>query len=264
MLSVMNEFIQQENEQNIHILKVNRTPHNFMKLPVLEQLGSAIDALGTQNSSEGLILTSALDGIFISGHEIVDLSEEANDRKFRKYLRTIAEILLSIQRLNIPTLTIINGHCVGFGLELALCTDFRIASDEDINIGFPDVKLGTFPPFGGIYRLVNLIGEAKAKELLMKGRLIKPQTAIAWGMIDAVSNKENSLTDALKLLKGISRHASLAMTAIKRSIVDSTLKDFMTVIQEDIEDYTAIVRSHDYTEGRKALQEDRIPEFKKK
>ncbi len=263
-MSFMNEFILQENEQNIQILKVNRAPHNFMKLPVLEQLGSAIDAMAAQNRSEGLILMSALDGIFISGHEIVDLCEEDNDRKFKKYLRTIAEILLSVQRLNIPTLTIINGHCVGFGLELALCTDFRIASAEDINIGFPDVKLGTFPPFGGIYRLVKLIGETKAKELLMKGRLLKPQTAVEWGLIDAVSNQDNSLTDALKLLKGISRHASLAMTAIKRSIIDSTLKDFMTVIQDDIEDYTTIVRSHDYTEGKKALQEDRTPEFKKK
>ncbi len=260
----MNEFIVEENDQNIHIIKINRAPHNFMKLPVLDQLGSAVDRLAAHNNYEGLILTSALDNIFISGHEIVDLVEEDTERKFRKYLRAIAETLLSIQRLNMPTLTLINGHCVGFGLELALCTDFRIVSGEDINIGFPDVKLGTFPPFGGIYRLVSLLGETKAKELLMKGRLLKPSTAVEWGLIDAVSNKENIMADAQKMLKGISRHASLAMTAIKRSIIDSTLKDFMTVIQEDIEDYTTIVRSHDYAEGKKALQEDRTPEFKKK
>jgi enoyl-CoA hydratase len=254
----------QENDQNIHIIKFNRTPHNFMKLSVLEQLGSAIDKIVAHNDYEGLILMSAIDNIFISGHEVVDLYEENNDRKLKKYLRYIAEILLSIQRLNIPTLTIINGNCVGFGLELALCTDFRIASDGDINIGFPDTKLGTFPPFGGIYRLVSLIGETKARELLMKGRLLKPQTAVEWGLIDAITSQDNLMVDAQKLLKGISRHASLAMTAIKRSIVDATLKDFMSVIQEDIEDYTTIVRSYDYSEGKKALQENRIPEFKKK
>ncbi len=260
----MSEFIIQENDQDIHIIKFNRMPHNFMKLSVLEQLGTAIDKIVAHNDFEGLILTSAIDNIFISGHEVVDLYEENNDRKLKKYLRSIAEILLSIQRLNIPTLTIINGNCVGFGLELALCTDFRIASDGDINIGFPDVKLGTFPPFGGIYRLVSLVGEIKARELLMKGRLLKPQTAFEWGLIDAVTSQDNSMEDAKKLLKGISRHASLAMTAIKRSIVDSSLKDFMSVIQEDIDDYTTIVRSNDYSEGKKALTENRIPQFKKK
>ena len=260
--SIMEQFIIQETDQNILILKINRAPHNFIKLAVLEQLGKAIADAEKNHSYEGLILTSAIDNIFISGHEIIDLCEEDNNRKLTKNLRFIAEILLSIQRLHIPTLTIINGNCVGFGLELALCTDFRFIYDADINVGFPEVKLGTFPPFGGIYRLVKLIGETRARELLMKGKLLKPQAALEWGVVDVISNKEDSMSDAIKLLKGMSRHAPLALTAIKRSLVDATLKDFITVIQDDIEDYTTIVRSYDYAEGKKALEDGRTPVFK--
>lgn len=260
----MSQYILQDDKENIHSIKINRAPDNFIKLPVLEELGSALDSMGAHRSYEGLILMSALDNIFISGHEIVDLGEEENERKIKKYTRLVAELLLSIQRLNIPTLTLINGHCVGFGLELALCTDFRIAVADDITIGFPDIKLGTFPPFGGIYRLVQRIGETRAKELLLKGRLLKPQTAAEWGLIDGVSARENILEDAEKMLKGISRHAPLAMTAIKRSIVDSTLKDFMTVVQEDLDDYITVIHSQDYAEGKKALGENRSPVFKQR
>ncbi len=260
----MNQFILQEDTENIHIIKINRAPNNFIKLPVLEELGNVLETMGSYPVCEGLILTSALDNIFVSGHEIADLGEEHNDRKLRKYTRLIAEVLLSIQRLHIPTLTLINGHCVGFGLELALCTDFRIACDEDITIGFPDIRLGTFPPFGGIYRLVQLIGETRAKELLLKGRLLKPQAAVDWGLIDGAFGRETIMDDARKMLKGISRHASLAMTAIKRSIVDSTLKDFLSVVQEDLDDYATILHSHDYAEGKKAIEENRSPVFRQK
>ncbi len=259
----MNEFILQENDRNILIVKLNRPPDNFIKLPVLEQLGNAMDAVIRHGPYEGLILTSAIENVFISGHEVIDLHEEQNERKLKKYLLSTAELLLSIQRLSLPTVTLINGHCVGFGLELALCTDFRIAVEGDINIGFPEVRLGTFPPFGGIYRLVKLAGETRAKELLMKGRLLKPATALEWGLIDGVSSKAAILEDAIKLIKGFSKNGPLAMTAVKRSIVDASMKDFMSVVREDIEDYSAVIRSGDYSEGKKALREGRVPAYKR-
>lgn len=260
----MSEFIVHENEQNILVIKLNRPPDNFIKLPVLEQLHDVIETIVMHDSYEGIIITSAIDTIFISGHEIVDLTEEHNERKLKKELRFIAELLLTIQRLHTPTLSLINGNCVGFGLELALATDFRIAADHEINIGFPDVRLGTFPPFGGIYRLVKLIGETRAKELLLKGKLLTPQAAMESGLIDAVVNKENLLDEGIKLLKGFTRNAPLALTAIKRAIVDATLKDFMTVVQDDIEDYTTVALSEDYKEGKNALQEGRLPAYKRR
>jgi enoyl-CoA hydratase len=260
----MSGFILYENEQNILVIRLNRPPDNFIKLPVLEELHGVIDNIVLHNDYEGIIVTSAIEHIFTSGHEIVDLSAERNERKLKKELRFVAELLLAIQRLHTPTLSLINGNCVGFGLELALATDFRLAAAQDINIGFPDVRLGTFPPFGGIYRLVKLIGETRAKELLLKGKLLTPQSALESGLIDAVADNENLLGEGIKLLKGFSRNAPLAMTAIKRSIVDAGLKDFMTVIQEDIEDYTTVALSEDYTEGKNALQQGRSPVYKKK
>jgi len=260
----MNEFILYEKKQNILVIKFNRPPDNFIKLPVLKQLSSAIEDIGPHTGYEGLILTSAISSIFISGHEIVDLAEGNNKRQLKKYLSFVAELLLTIQRLPIPTVVLINGHCVGFGLELALAADFRIVSDDEINIGFPDVRLGTFPPFGGIYRLVQLIGEIKAKELLLKGKLITPQSALELGLIDAVVNKNNLLEEGIKLLKGLSRHAPLATTTIKRAIVDATLKDFIKAVQKNIKDYTLIVDSDDYSEGKKALRDGRTPVYKRK
>ncbi len=260
----MDTFILHNDEQNILVIKINRPPDNFVKLPVLEQLHTVMRNVVMHNGYEGLIITSAIDGIFISGHEIIDIVETDKERKLKKHLRFIAELLLSIQRLHIPTLTLINGHCVGFGMELALATDFRIASDDDITIGFPDVKLGTFPPFGGIYRLVKLIGETRAKELLLKGKLVNPQSALEYGLIDAVVNRNSLLDEGIKLLKGFSRHAPLSMTAIKRAVVDATLKDFMAAIQEDMEDYSTILNSYDYSEGKKALEEGRTPAYKRK
>ncbi|MGC8580263.1 MAG: enoyl-CoA hydratase/isomerase family protein [bacterium] len=260
----MEEFIKQEIDQGILTLKINRPPHNFIKLPVIQQLGSIIEHINNTHQYNGLILTSAIDDTFTSGHEIVDLSQEESDKRLKRNIRFIAEVLLSIQRLPIPTLTIINGHCVGFGLELSLCTDFRFVYDNDINIGFPDVKIGTFPPFGGIYRLVKLIGEIRARELLLKGKLIKPATAMEWGLVDAIVSKDQAMAEAKKLFKGISKYAPLAITAIKRAIVDATLKDFMTVIRDDIDDYLTVVRSYDYSEGRNALEQGRNPEFNRK
>ncbi len=260
----MNEFIVKEDTQNILVLKINRPPDNFIKLPVLEQLRDEINSITLHHDYDGVIMTSAIEGIFTSGHEVVDIADGHNERKLRKTLGLVAEALLSLQRLHLPTLTLINGHCVGFGLELALATDFRIAVDQEINIGFPDVRLGTFPPFGGIYRLVRLIGETRARELVLKGKLLTPRSALDSGLIDALAEEDSLLKEGIKMLKGLSRNAPLAMTAAKRSIVDSTLKDFMAVVREDIEDYATIVSSEDYVEGKAALQEGRSPAYKKR
>ncbi len=258
----MEELVIKEIKQNIFIVKINRPPDNFIKMPVIEQMiGVITEAI--KSNYDGLLITSAINDIFISGHEIVDITDDVKPKKLKNHLRIIAELLLTIQRLNIPTVTLINGNCAGFGLELALATDFRIVVDADVNIGFPEVKLGAFPPFGGIYRLVKLTGDMKAREILMKGRLLSPQQALEFGLVNAVVPKERLLDEGLNLLKGFSRYAPLSLSAIKRAITDANTKDFMSAIHDNIEDYIMISSSDDYKEGKKAIQEGRLPVYKK-
>ncbi|MEY8205620.1 MAG: fatty acid oxidation complex subunit alpha FadB [Bermanella sp.] len=167
----------------------------------LEDLDAAVQALRGKSDVKGLIVTSAKSS-FIVGADITEFDELfANDEETLAagFLKSNG-IFNSVEDLPFPTVTAINGIALGGGFEMCLTTDFRIMA-EKAKVGFPEVKLGLIPGFGGTVRLPRLIGADNAIEWICMGSDHKAAKALKFGAVNAVVAAESLRASAIKMVK---------------------------------------------------------------
>lgn len=159
---------------------------NLLSEEVLLELEKVLDEVAKNSELKIVIFKSAKNGIFIAGADIKEIKslhtrEEALDK-----VRQGRRILSLIATLEVPTLAIIDGACLGGGFELALACDFRLATENPkTKIGLPEVSLGVMPGFGGTVRLRDLIGLQKALELILGSKQLNGKKAENLGLVDA-------------------------------------------------------------------------------
>lgn len=184
-------------EDGIAVIGFDNPPKGFLDLPQVQRLSEILDDLEGNPDVGVLVLTGAMDGVFIRHYDVEEEAEIA--RRFKRSKKTDEELALAVRGENPisasfsalesfsrPTIAAINGYCQGGGLELALCCDFRIAAEGDYRIGLPEVHLGITPGGGGTCRLPRLIGLAKALDLILRGRALNPQQALSCGLVNEV------------------------------------------------------------------------------
>jgi enoyl-CoA hydratase/carnithine racemase len=158
------------------------------------------------------------------------------------------------------TIAAIEGHCLGGGLEMALCCDLRIAS-ETANIGLPEVKVGSFPAGGGTFRLQRLIGLEKAKTLIYSGDPISGKEAFNIGLVGQLAEPGSALDEAKRYARSLTPRAPLSLITAK-ACLNAGINvgiDTEAYIQFVSNAYELLQKSYDYQEGRKAFKEKRKP-----
>ncbi|MCX6130038.1 MAG: enoyl-CoA hydratase/isomerase family protein, partial [Proteobacteria bacterium] len=138
-------------------------------------------------------------------------------QKGRMIAHDMQAVVNRLQRLEIPSIAVIHGYCLGMGLELALACDFRIASD-DARLGLPETLLGLIPDVGGTTRLTKLIGPTKAKELIFTGRQINAQTAEKLGIVSQVVSAAELPATITQWTNDLSKASGQAIGIAKRII----------------------------------------------
>ncbi len=161
---------------------------NTMNAEVLDELNSLLHDLPKLNQLKGLIIYSAKDKGFIAGADIRVLSELDSADKALDFLRKGQAVFSRLESLSIPTVALIDGFCMGGGLELALACNYRIATDSDQTLlALPEIMLGFHPGWGGTVRLPRLIGGFNAfSQLILTGKPIRAAKARALGLVDDV------------------------------------------------------------------------------
>lgn len=158
-----------------------------------------------------LILTGA-DGVFASGADIAQLRE----RRAADALAGInANAFVRINELPMPVIAAIDGWALGGGAELAYAADIRI-STPDARFGNPETGLGIIPAAGATWRLKEIVGEARAAELLLTGRIVDAAEALSIGLVTGVHPTGDLLTEAHALADRIARNDRAATIATKR------------------------------------------------
>jgi enoyl-CoA hydratase/carnithine racemase len=122
-----------------------------------------------------------------------------------------------LERLELPTIALIHGHCLGLALELALACDMRIAAEGTL-MGLPESRLGLIPDLGGTTRLTRTVGGARAKELIFTGRVFDAALAERWGLVNYVVPADQLAVKAEELATELSQAGQLAIGAAKRVI----------------------------------------------
>ncbi|MEE4295424.1 MAG: 3-hydroxyacyl-CoA dehydrogenase NAD-binding domain-containing protein [Wenzhouxiangella sp.] len=166
---------------------------NSLGTEVLAELDRLIGHLEEQ-SPTGLILMSGKPRSFIVGADVREFDATNDVEALGDNVRKVHALFVRIENLPFPKVVAFEGYCLGGGLELALCFDWRIALDADhTRVGFPEVNLGIYPGFGGSGRSIAAIGGLKAMQIMLTGRMLRARAARGMGLVDQVVSQHSSL-----------------------------------------------------------------------
>ncbi|MGB7740351.1 MAG: fatty acid oxidation complex subunit alpha FadB [Steroidobacteraceae bacterium] len=174
---------------------------NKLNQLALRDFAAATQAIAKDGSVKGVVVTSGKP-VFIVGADVTEFGAmfAAGEEAIAKSVLEVNRMLCAFEDLPVPTVVAINGVCLGGGLELALACDYRVMSTA-ASVGFPEVKLGIFPGFGGSVRMPRIIGVDNAVEWICAGADKKADAALKDGAVDAVVAPEQLRDAALSMLQ---------------------------------------------------------------
>lgn len=170
-------------------------------------------------------------------------------------------VLTRLERLELPTIALLHGYCLGLALELALACDIRVAA-EGTMLGLPETRLGMIPDVGGTTRLTRLVGPARAKELIFTGRQFDAAYAERWGIVNTVVPAAELAAKGEELVAEISLAAPLAVGMAKR-VIDG-LADVDRGLQLEGWVQSQLFSSEDFMEGAQSFMMKRPPQWQGK
>jgi len=175
---------------------------NVLTSQAVSELAAALDSLETGPAPTAVVVRSTREGSFFAGADMARLERlhEATPAEIEGLCAAGRHIFSRLSSQPWPSVAIIDGLCLGGGLELALACDVRIATDAShTSLGFPEVKLGLLPGWGGTVRLARLIGPGAAVELAAAGETVDGPTAVRLGLVDACVPPDQALVSACRL-----------------------------------------------------------------
>jgi enoyl-CoA hydratase len=257
----MNNELIVEKRGPVAWLQVNRPDvRNALSLEITRRLADRFDELSKDRTVRVFVLSGAGDRVFISGADVREFREHlATAESALKYDEAAEQLQSALRRVPQPVIAMIQGHAVGSGTIVAASCDFRIAV-RTAKFGIPVAKFGFIAPIPDVLRLVQLVGPAKAKWLLMTGALIEAPQAQAIGLVDEVVDSENLKTAVESLATTLAGNAPLTLKATKQMIESMSAPS--ANVRAGARWYTEIFASHDFQEGLDAFFNKRKPEFK--
>ena len=212
-------------EQNIAWITLDRPDKlNTINSTMLQELSEAMGTIKKDNTIRCVTITGEGEKAFSAGADIKELHKLIQETA-AELSRKGQEVFSQVEALPKPIIAAINGYALGGGLELALTCDFRLASDH-AELGFPEMKLGIIPGWGGTQRLAWTVGVAKAKRLIMLGNRVKAEEAYKMGLVDKVVPQKELKAEAEALAQRLCKYPSVVLKQAKHSI-NSVTKSFL-------------------------------------
>lgn len=175
---------------------------NVLSTPIMGELKGIVLQLQDRRDLKGVLILSGKPDIFIAGADIKEIEGIVVASDGQTKAKQGQEILNGLERLRFPAIALINGACLGGGLELALACDYRLACfGEKVKLGLPEVKLGVIPGFGGTKRLPRIVGLRKGLELIISGGVISGSEALKIGLVDGLTSQDRLLEDGIEFLR---------------------------------------------------------------
>ena len=255
------ENILVEKKEPIAQITINRPSKlNALNKATIGELHDAFKALEEDKSVRAIIITGSGEKAFVAG---ADISEFADfDEKQGAELAAKGQELLFdfVANLSKPVIAAVNGFALGGGLELAMASHIRVASDN-AKMGLPEVTLGVIPGYGGTQRLPQLVGKGRANEMIMTAQMIDAQTALQYGLVNHVTTQAELLAKAEEIAQKIAKNSPSAINMAIKS-VNANFTDGVNGFETEIENFGICFGTADFKEGTTAFLEKRKPEFK--
>ncbi|MBV9510295.1 MAG: enoyl-CoA hydratase/isomerase family protein [Caulobacteraceae bacterium] len=235
---------------HVAVLEFSRPPNNHVSVELLKDLADAFDHLDAETQCRAIVLASA-GKVFCAGADLA--AEEAEEGRTFNPLYVQATRLFANKK---PIVCAVQGAAVGAGLGLSLIADFRVAAPE-ARFSANFVKIGFHPGFGITYVLPRLIGEQKAALMMLSGRRVKAEDALAWGLVDVVAPLEQVREEAIALAREIAENAPLAVQSTRATLRKGLSQAVKTRTDYEFTEQEWLRVTRDYAEGLKAVAERR-------
>lgn len=246
-----------------HVVFNNPERYNAVSLEMWDAVEQALSSFAKDDGIRVVVFSGAGGKAFVSGADISKFAKERGSKEATEHYNARLKVVYElIENYPKPTIAMINGHCIGGGLNLAACTDFRIASQKS-RFAMPAAKLALGYPFDAIRRLVNAVGPGSAKQMMFTAKSIDAETALRLGLVQEIVDENELDARVTSVAETISENAPLTIQAMKYIATQVMHPD---PSQRDLsrcnDMVSACFASADYIEGRTAFMEKRKPQFK--
>jgi 2-oxoglutaroyl-CoA hydrolase len=228
---------------------------NRVSMVAREQLAAVFEELGADDGVRVAVLAGAGEKAFTAGGDIPGFMLRSPE-----HLSRLAWNVAAPERCPKPVIAKLHGYTMGVGLELALACDFRVAAD-DLQLALPEVTLGMIPGSGGTQRLVRLVGLGRAKDMVMRGRRVGADEALALGLVTEVVPLVELDAATARLVDELTRLSPLALAMAKRVLNLAYDAPLHAGLHLEGLAYGLLRSTHDFAEGVAAFGEKRTPRF---
>jgi enoyl-CoA hydratase/carnithine racemase len=250
-----------EQQGGVVIWTIDRADRaNALSRATLLAFGKLAREAASNPSIRAIVVTGSGDKAFCAGADLKErLGMSENDVRVQVGLYRTE--LGPLDRSPKPVIAALNGATLGGGLELALCCDLRVAAAH-AQLGLPETSLGIIPGAGGTQRLPRIVGEARAKEMILLARRLTADEALAWGLVNRVTPAGKSVVeDALEWIRPIAEGAPIAQGAALEAIDRSFDVTLELGLELERVSYDRTIVSEDRREALAAFAEKRKPRF---
>jgi enoyl-CoA hydratase len=250
-----------EQKEKVQLITINRPAQlNALNKETIEELSAALQAANSDANTGVIILTGSGEKSFVAGADIKEFADFSIEQG-GALAKNGQDLLFNlIENLSTPVIAAINGFALGGGLELAMASHIRVASDN-AKMGLPEVSLGVIPGYGGTQRLAQLVGRGKANEMVFTAGMISADDALAWGLVNHVVKQEELVEKAEAIAKKILNNSATAIASAIKAI-NANFTSGIDGYQMEVEEFGNCFGTADFKEGTGAFLEKRKPNFR--
>ncbi len=247
------------NEEGIVTLTLNRPDQlNAVNSSIMHSLYSFFtEDYKSIEGFKGVIITGSGEKAFAAGADIKEFLAVADDSI--PFVKKGHNTYFAIENFHKPVIAVIKGYALGGGLELALACHMRLVNPKT-KISFPEVNLGLIPGYGGTQRMSQLIGKARAMELMMTTDMIDANQAVQYGVCNRVVEDDEIMPTAKKMIAKIASKGPVAVKHIIKTI-NAAFDESKNGFDIELQAFADLMQTKDFEEGVKAFMEKRKAHF---
>ncbi|MDE3192573.1 MAG: enoyl-CoA hydratase/isomerase family protein [Chloroflexota bacterium] len=251
-----------ERHEAVGHIVLDRPPANSYDPAFMADLDAAIEEAHRDDAIRAIVVRSALETFFSAGADVTFFARSDLLDAEKMLVVCANDTISKLEAIPKVVVAAIGGHCLGGGLEIALCCDFRIAAEGSYRLGLPEVTLGLLPGTGGTQRLPRLIGRQTALEMMLRGTTVVPSEARDLGIVDELVAAAQLAARAHERAASYTIGPSYAVGQIKLAAVQGFGRSLAEGLALEREALLRLFRSEDAREGVTAFVEKRRPTYR--
>jgi enoyl-CoA hydratase len=241
----------------VAVVRIDNPPLNLLTQDVRRALGDFFSDIAADGTARAVLLAPG-EQHFCAGADMSEFPLRFDPEVARRHGENGHRMCLSLVRCALPVVAAIEGACMGGGLELALGCDFRVAAGS-ARLGLPEIRRGVWPGTGGMPLLARLVGDQRAKALVIGGDILDARDARELGLVDRLAETGNAEDVALVWARELAGKPARPLQAAKRLLDHAFVARLEAHLENELEAYVACYQTEDAREGNRAFFDKREP-----